>query len=98
MEIEDQNSGVYIPTHEELRGLIPEREVNILARQEQIREETNYEELMRKAIMDSQRDSIALKQKGLANNAIYDNTPSYMLESYDDGELPLSLFDELNGF
>ena len=98
-EIEEPNRGL---TYKDIdyKGLIPQRELDIMKKQEAVRKENDYEEVLRRAILDAQRESIALSRKGLVHNATLDNTASDILdEAYDrSGTIDLSLFNTLNGF
>ena len=97
-EIKNQNRGL---TYEDIRmsDLIPERDLEIMRRQEQVRAENNYEELMRQALINSQRESYHMMQRGLITNSTMEATPDGMLdEMFDDGDMNMSFFDELNSF
>ena len=55
---------------------------------------------MRKAIEQSQKESMMLYQKNLVQNELYDNTPDYMIDGTEDntGSIDLGFFDQLNNF
>lgn len=98
-EIKDQNQGLRGVDDIKYSGLIPEKNIEIIRRQEEVRKENNYEELMRQAIINSQRESFVMQQKGLINNSVIEDTPEGILdELYMDDEIDMSFFDEMNGF
>jgi hypothetical protein len=99
-EIQNQNEGL---TFEDIRGsgILPDRDIEILHRQKEVRKENDYGEIMRKAILQSQKDTLELHKKGLITSDLVESTPDGMLEDmdiYDDGTDDLSFFDEMNGF
>lgn len=98
-EIKDQNQGLRGVDDIKYSGLIPEKNIEIIRRQEEVRKENNYKELMRQAIINSQRESFVMQQKGLINNSVIEDTPEGILdELYMDDEIDMSFFDEMNGF
>lgn len=98
--IVSKNDG--LKTYDDLKysGILPESDLMIIKEQEKVRQENNFEELMRSALMQSQRHSMELYQRGLVNNKTLSDTQDGMLdELYDDREsIPMDFFDEINGF
>lgn len=59
----------------------------------------SFEELMRKAMAESLKDTYKLQQAGEIENTIFDSTPDIVMDQYEDsGEIDLDFFDTLNGF
>ena len=100
-EIADQNKGLN-NTYDDIKytDLIPQHDLDVLKNQEQVRKENNYEELMRRAIIQSQQESMKLMQKGLIKNTMLENTPDELLDDmyYNQGNISMDFFDEMNGF
>lgn len=99
-EIENQNQGIDY-TYSDLKNtkVLPEHIIEVVERQEAVKKENDYEDIYRKAVLGSQRDSMYLQTKGLVKNAVMESTPDQILEdSMDDGEMDMGFFDELNGF
>lgn len=97
-EIKDQNKG--LRTYEDIKysNIIPEHDIEIMKRQEEVRNANNYEEMMRQAIIESQRQSMTLQQHGLVRNKVLESTPDGLLDDlYYDNDMDMSFFDELNG-
>lgn len=98
-EIENQNQGLdYSYEAVKNKDILPERIVNTIQKQEAVKKENDYAEIYRRAVLGAQRDSMVLTNRGLVNNSVLNSTPDFMLEdSMDEGEIDMSLFDELNG-
>jgi hypothetical protein len=98
-EIKEQNKGIDIYDDLKYSDIIPQQDLDILKRQEETRKANDYDELMRKALIASQQESYQLTQRGLVNNNIIENTPDGLLdEMYDNSEIEMSFFDELNQY
>ena len=99
--IKNQNQGLKT-SYDDVKysNLLPPSEVESMRIREQVMKENNYEDMMRKAILESQRDSITLHQRGLVNNTLLNETPDGVLDDLYDGggSIDLSFFDTLNGF
>lgn len=68
-------------------------------KQEELKEEMNWEEMMREAAELSQKETYKLYQSGNVSNTIFDHTPDSVMEDYDDnGVIDLDFFNELNNF
>lgn len=58
----------------------------------------NYEEMLRRIMEKSQKETYKLHNSGMVENTVFDTSPDGAMDSYDDGvSLPMSIFDELNG-
>lgn len=90
------NSGLKRP--EEIdTTLVDKKLVDAAIRQEQLESQANaYEKIMQEAIYKSQADSYKLKQKGLIDNTIFDNTPDIVIESYDNDDDFNNVFNSFN--
>ena len=97
--IKEENRGL---TYEDIEysHIIPHENLEVMKQQEEFRKENNYEEMMRQAILKSQRESMLLSKKGLSHNDTIENTPDGLIdELYEgDGQIDMSFFNELNGF
>ena len=60
---------------------------------------TNYEDMMRAAVLKSQQDSMRLRRANLSSTTVLDNTPEHILDDYESpsGDINMSFFDEMNG-
>jgi hypothetical protein len=87
-------------TEEEMMKVLPAEIVEAAKRQEAVRKENDYESLMRSALIESQRETLALHRSGLVNNDVLENTADYLLDDIyeSDGDIPLDFFDSLNGY
>lgn len=94
---EEKNAGLYRPV-EELEELLPREAVVEIAKAEEVRKLLEYEDIFRKAVMESQDATRRLMESSL--NVTKEGTSLRELKSFDDeeGQIPLDLFDELNGF
>ena len=76
------------------RSLIQE----VMAR-EKIEREENYDDILRKALLKSQKESYVRYKKGMTNDDLIQNTPEGTFNDYEEeGTIDLSFFNELNGF
>jgi hypothetical protein len=59
----------------------------------------DYDKLMQEAARISQNETYKMRQAGLIENSIYDNTPDEVIEDIMEGQgsIDMRLFDELNG-
>lgn len=102
-EIKDQNQGLDKTTYDDLKfsGIIPEKDIETMKIQEMVRQENDYEAMMRRAIAKSQQESMLLQKKGLVSNTVLQNTPDMLLNNdlypmFNDDDEDLSFFDEMN--
>lgn len=98
-EIENQNQGLKRSVEDiENSGILPDETIQAMKRQEKVRKENDYAEIMRQALIKSQRESLELHRKGLVENATLDKSQDVQLEEiYDDHSIDMSFFDEMNG-
>lgn len=103
-EIQNQNQGLNVPIAEiPVDSLNVSQEVKSIVKAQQEKEANtiNYEDMMRKAIYESQQESYRLQQSSINIETAYSNTPDYLIDEIETGTfgtIPMSLFDELNGF
>lgn len=67
-------------------------------KQEEFDRRASFEEIMRNAIKQSQRDSHTLYQAGISKSDVFENTPDAIIESDNDGGIDLDFFNTLNGY
>lgn len=98
-EIENQNQGLHRSVEDiENSGILPAETIQAMKRQEKVRKENDYAEIMRQALIKSQRESLELHRKGLVENQTLDKSQDEQLEEiYDDRSIDMSFFDEMNG-
>jgi len=96
----EKNTGIKQYTEEEMLKVLPAEIVEAAKRQEVVRKENDYEALMRAALVESQRETLALHRSGLVNNDVLENTAEYLLDDIyeSDGDIPLDFFNSLNGY
>lgn len=98
-DIDNQNQGLKRSVEDiENSGILPDETIQAMKRQEKVRKENDYAEIMRQALIKSQRESLELHRKGLVENATLDKSQDVQLEEiYDDRNIDMSFFDEMNG-
>ena len=67
-------------------------------KQEEFDRKATFEDIMRNAIKDSQRNSFTIHQAGISNSDIFEKTPDAVIEEDNDGSIDLDFFNTLNGF
>ena len=68
-------------------------------KEQQTKELTEWETMMKNAIFQSQKETYKLYQGNYIENTAFNNTPEALMDSYDDeGNIPLDFFSEINGF
>lgn len=78
-----------------------EAKEDLKAQQNKAQNTVNYEEMLREAIYESQRQSQKMYQSDFVHNSIYEDTPEHLLEddySTNDNCIPLDFFTEINNF
>ena len=69
-----------------------------MKKQEKVRKENDYEQIMREALIKAQRQSLELHKKGLVENPTLDRSQEVQLEEiYGNNNIDMSFFDEMNG-
>ena len=100
LDMEPQNGGLYRPddiyTHTVSREAADQIHANMVKEQNK----DNYENELKKALLEAQKQTMILHSKNLISNDTLDNTPDYMIDDYEDGtgSIDLGLFDQLNQF
>ena len=81
-------------------ALVDQALINQVKKQEEYERQKSYEEIMREAIKNSQKESYILYQTGMSKSDVFNNTPDSMIDTNgnDDGSIDLSFFNNLNGF
>lgn len=94
------NSGLFNPEDAYTKNISKEAADQIHDTMVRQSNKDNYAEELRKAIEQSQKESMMLYQKNLVQNELYDNTPDYMIDGTEDntGSIDLGFFDQLNNF
>ena len=98
-DIDNQNQGLKRSVEDiENSGILPAETIQAMKKQERVRKENDYAEIMRQALIKSQRESLELHRKGLVENPTLDKSQDEQLEEiYDDRNIDMSFFDEMNG-
>ena len=98
MEDEPENQGLKRP--EEINpDLVPREIINAAVEEEEKiknTERNNWDNLMREAILKSQKDSFKRQQGGVEKTIFDTSTNPIVEENYDDGSIPLDFFTEIN--
>ena len=91
------NTGLNRPN---LNEILPQDVVASIERDEELQKLLNYEDELRNAVKESQMQSRNLSKSSIMrSNNYFDQTPDEMVYDADDnGDLDLSIFDQLNGF
>lgn len=101
-EISNRNQGLNIPLKEipvESLDIGESAKSQLLAQQIKEKNTAIYEDMLRKAVLESQREEMHRQNTSVNINNIYSDTPNYLIENDEDttGSLPMSFFNELNG-
>ena len=67
-------------------------------KQEEYDRQASFDEIMRNAIKNSQRDSYNMYQAGVSKSDVFMNTPDAIIEEDNEGNINLDFFNTLNGF
>jgi hypothetical protein len=95
--IDPQNKGM--KRSEEIDPTLVSRElIDEVQKQEAFARQASYEEIMRNAIKESQRNSFNMYHAGVTKSDIFANTPDAIIEDENDGNIDLDFFNTLNGF
>ena len=71
--------------------------IEIEEKENQTREVTEWETMMKSAIQQSQKQSYQMYQSGNVSNSVFDKSVDAMVESYEeDGSIPLDFFSSIN--
>nr|DAS49820.1 MAG TPA: large terminase [Caudoviricetes sp.] len=93
---EQQNRGFKYYSQEELSDILPEAEAQAITKRQQAEIDTDYESIMRNAILQAQNEAKRImKSKSVNVNTEYESMTNSL---EDDGQIDLDFFDSLNGF
>ena len=68
-------------------------------KEEATKQLTEWESMMRNAILQSQQQSFQMHQTGNIDNSIFANSTNSLVESYEDeGSIPMDFFTSINNF
>lgn len=84
-------------------NLVPQDLINAAKEMEEKEEATKqlteWESMMRNAILQSQQQSFQMHQTGNIDNSIFANSTNSLVESYEDeGSIPMDFFTSINNF
>ena len=84
-------------------NLVPQDLINAAKEMEEKEEATKqlteWEDMMRNAILQSQKQSFQMHQTGNINNSIFTNSMDSVVDSYEDeGSIPMDFFTSINSF
>ena len=80
-------------------SLVPQNLIDSVKKQEALERQRTYDDIMREAIINSQKKSYSMYQSGMINNNIFENTlETKIINDMDSGSIDLNFFNELNGF
>lgn len=98
-DIEDRNKGLKRSVEDiENMDILPADTIAAMKKQEKVRKENDYEQIMREALIKAQRQSLELHKKGLVENPTLDRSQEVQLEEiYGNNNIDMSFFDEMNG-
>lgn len=98
-DIENQNQGLKRTVEDiENMDILPADTIATMKKQEKVRKENDYEQIMREALIKAQRQSLELHKKGLVENPTLDRSQEVQLEEiYGNNNIDMSFFDEMNG-
>ena len=92
-----QNKGM--KHSEEIDPTLVSRElIQEVQKQEEFSRQASYDEIMRNALKESQRNSFNMYQAGVSKSDVFANTPDAIIEDDNDSSIDLSFFNTLNGF
>lgn len=98
-QIEEKNKG--LKRAEEIdTTLVDPNLVEAVKKQEALEKHAHdWENTMREAMINAQKETYKLHQAGEISNTIFDATPETMMNQYEDeGEIDLNFFNSLNNF
>ena len=72
--------------------------IEIEEKENNTKQVTEWENMMRNAIQQSQNQSFKMYQTGTIENSVFEKSVDTVVESYeDDGSIPLDFFSSING-
>ena len=72
--------------------------IKSVQQQEEYERQSTYDEIMRNAIKESQRQSFNMYHAGVSKSDVFENTPDAIIEDENDSNIDLDFFNTLNGF
>ena len=94
--LQEKNKGLFEYDETELRDVLPERDVEVIQNQKKVQEVLNYDEILKKAIMDSQKETSRLAASKFLHYETEVQPIDMSVDDDLDGSFDLSLFDTLN--
>ena len=84
-------------------NLVPQNLIDaakeIEEKEEVTRQVTEWEDIMRNAILQSQKQTFQMHQTGNITNTVFSNSVDSVVESYeDDGAIPMDFFSSINNY
>ena len=67
-------------------------------KQEDFERQQSYNDILKNAMKESQRQSFNMYQAGMSKSDVFENTPEAIIEEDNDGSMDLDFFNSLNGF
>ena len=99
-ENKEKNKGLIRP--EEINPELVDQSIIDAAIEQQKKEAktaeiTNWEDMMKQAIMKAQQESFKMYQYGNMENSIFERTPETIIDEFDgDGAIPMDFFSSIN--
>ena len=99
-KVEDLDNGGLKRPDEIDPTLVDPKLIAAAKRQEELEKQPSWEELMRKAMLESQKNTYKLQQSGEIQNSIFEHTPDAVMDEIEEnqGGIDLDFFDTLNNF
>jgi NADP-dependent 3-hydroxy acid dehydrogenase YdfG len=99
-EVSEKNKGLIRPEEVDPR-LVDNSIIEAVKEQRQKEAEadkvTNWEDIMKDAILQAQQETFKMHQGGQIQNTIFDTTPDAIIDDYEEsGSIPLDFFSEIN--
>lgn len=96
-EPEKRHRGLHEYAPEELSEVLPEELVDAIQKQKAVHEELEYENVLKNAIIQSQKETEKIRKSKFARLETKEPRSDYY-DDYDDGSIDLDFFDTLNNF
>ena len=78
--------------------LVSQDLIREVQKQEEFERQQSYNDILKNAMKESQRQSFNMYQAGMAKSDVFENTPEDIIEEDNDGNMDLDFFNSLNGF
>lgn len=100
MDSELNNSGMKRPEEinpDLVSGDLIQAAIEIEEKEKQTKQVTDWNEMMRQAIHQSQKQTFQMYQSGNVHNTVFNNTTQAVIDDYEDeGSIPLDFFSSIN--